>query len=274
MGDCLISLSLLKGLDSHVEIIGTENTKRIAELMGDSFNIKVVFRDVPSFYNIRKDGVLSAIRDILIFRRYVISHNIENLIFEKKDFRLPFLTWGLKVKVNYVQKKDNVYNDRKNLIEKIFSIKLVLPTLPILLSPNHVLISTASRINKKNITYSQLDDLIFSLRKQNSKIFIRLIDYSHNFESFKGVVDAYHTDTSLIEVREMIIESDIFIGPDSLLVHLSYYLKKPFFIIYNIESPYFMPPRVLDSNNYLISHKCKFFKKCIYDKFSKIGLSK
>ncbi len=66
LGDNLISLSSLAQLNIRVNILGTKHTKNIIKLIGleDKFAIQVVFDDIPAFYDIRKKGLVKAIKDL------------------------------------------------------------------------------------------------------------------------------------------------------------------------------------------------------------------
>ena len=85
LGDNLISLSLLEQLDSKVNVLGTKHTKNVAQLMGIDHNqveIDVVFNDIPAFYDIKKQGVVKAVKDFFVLIRKINKSNIQELIFE------------------------------------------------------------------------------------------------------------------------------------------------------------------------------------------------
>lgn len=272
LGDNLISLSLLYQMDGHVQIIGTKHTQSIITLMGveDKFDLLVPFEDIPAFYDIRKQGIFKAIKDIIIFRSYVKKHNIKELIFEKYDWRAKFLTFAIAC---YIAKNTTkqVYINRKNLFDFCYEGNFKLKNS---LKPSKkiqkILINPIAREQKRSISKEHLK-IIFEVLK-SCNIQIILLDYSGDYHEFKNLVNKYWSHTRLNEAKNIMQDCDFFIGTDSFLIHLAYYLEKPFFIIFNFEYFDFLPPNCEVLNNYVITSNCRCFKKDITLKFKDIGL--
>ena len=91
------------------------------------------------------------------------------------------------------------------------------------------------------------------------------------YQEFKDDVNSYLTNTTLDDVKELILISDLYIGADSFLVHLSYYLKKTYFIVFYQNNDDFLPPNANDKF-YLKCNELDNFEENLKNKFKKIGL--
>jgi ADP-heptose:LPS heptosyltransferase len=272
LGDNLISLSLLSHLKGNVEIIGTKHTKNVANIIDvNRFNISVLFDDIPGFYDIKNKGLLSAIKDIFKFRKFIKNNHINELVFEKKDFRVFLLTFGLKINIFSPIELTNVYLDRARNIESAFHQKIkVKNCIEQHKNIRKILISPVTRILEKNITHEDMGDLINILSHYDFTIV--LVDYSNSYSVFRDQVDSYITGTSLIDVKKLIIDCDAFIGPDSFLIHLAYFYGKFVYVIFNKYSVYFLPPGCEECKNFIIVSANISFKKYLISSFKDIGL--
>lgn len=272
LGDNLISLSLLAQRDKPIKILGTKQTQSIITLIGveDKFDLLMPFEDIPAFYDIRRQGIFKAIKDIIIFRSYVKKYHIQELVFEKLDWRARLLTFGIS---RFIAKNTTkqVYINRKNLLNFCYEENFKLKNVPKLRSTvQKVLINPLAREQKRNISKEHLESILEVLKSCNIKI--TLLDYSEDYHEFKNMVNEYWSHTSLNEVKLIMQNHDFFIGTDSFLIHLAYYLEKPFFIIFNFEYFDFLPPNCEVINNYIITSNCRYFKEDIIFQFKEIGL--
>jgi len=273
LGDNLISLSLLEQVDKTVKIIGTKHTKNVAKLMGleNKFDIKVIFNDIPAFYDIKKQGVIRAVQDFYKFIKYIKTHNIKEIIFEKKDFRGCLVSFYAKVKVYYscnVNKK--VYENRQELINRVCKQSIDIKSYPLKIeNPKVILINPLTRVELRSINHNHLKYIIDILKENRYEIY--LIDIENRYEEFRNEVTHYFTNTTLEDVKQLILKSDLYIGGDSFLIHLAYYLKGNYFIFFYRDNDYFLPPNIED-DFYIKAHECDSFKKTLYDKFKNIGL--
>lgn len=270
LGDNLISLYLLKQLDEKLTILGTTHTKTIANLIDCQHTIKVVFEDIPAFYHLRDKGIFNAIYDILKFRTYIKNYGINELVFEKYDFRIKLLTFGLS---KYISKNttQHAYLNRKNLIESTYNQSIFLK--PSLKPNNHtkkILINPIAKMTQRNIQKSDLSIIIDILKMYSFEISI--IDYSQNYNEYKLFVDHYYTGTNLEEAKNFILDTDFFIGTDSFLIHLAYYLDKSFFLVLNFDYFDFLPPNCEIINNYIITSHSNNFAFELRKKFNLLGL--
>lgn len=272
MGDNLISLYLLKQLDRKINIVGTQHTKNIAKLIDYETNITIeaIFEDIPAFYHIREKGIIEALKSIFKFRKYIKQHEINELIFEKKDFRIILLTFGLS-KPFAKNTTKHVYLNRKNLIEHLYAKNIFLkPSIKPTKNAKKILINPIAKIQNRNIQKKDLTIIINILKLHLFEISI--IDYLEEYNEYKNAVDYYYTHTTLDDVKNLILSTDFFIGTDSFLVHLAYYLEKAFFIIFNFEYFDFLPPNCEIINNYIITPNTNNFSYSLEEKFKSLGL--
>lgn len=273
LGDNLVSIYLLNQLDKKINVIGTKHTENIVQLveLEDNFDVKVIFDDIPAFYDIRNQGILKTIKDIFKFRKYIKKQNIKELIFEKKDFRIMLLTFGLNVKNHSSNKYSNVYYNRKNLIREAYS-KLVDIDDTISYEDNihTILISPVTRLKKKNIVSEHLNVIVKFLKNNGFKI--QLVDYSKEYNEFANKVDEYFVDTTLEDMKNLMNSCSLYIGADSFLVHLAYYCKKPYFIIFNQANETFLPPISKQVDNYIVIDESIDLLLQLERKFIDLGL--
>lgn len=275
LGDNLISLSLLQKSDIKVNILGTKLTKNIVKLMGleNMFNIEVVFDDIPAFYDIRKKGFWKAIKDFYKFIRYIQKNKITEMIFERKDFRsliILFLTNAKGYYPDYLNIK--VYENRRELIEKVYhqSIEVNSYLLKIQ-NPKKIVINPLTRVELRNIKHNHLKYILDTLNNNQYEIY--LIDIENRYQEFENDVYSYLTDTTLDDVKQLILKCDLYIGGDSFLIHLAYYLKQNYFMIFYRDNDDFLPPNIKD-DFYIKAHKSSDFVIEMQQKFENIGLIK
>ena len=277
LGDNLISLSLLEKLHERVNVLGTKDTKIIIKLLGleENFNVRVVFDEIPAFYNIREKGFINALRDSLILLKYINNNNIDKIVFEKNDFRSSILSLILTKKVIRTKNNyKNTYKNRKDNIEYIYNKNIQLDKYRLEVSKENtinkkILINPLTSKLHRNIRHKHLKYIIDELNRNG--FHICLIDIENRYQEFKDDVNSYLTNTTLDDVKELILISDLYIGADSFLVHLSYYLKKTYFIVFYQNNDDFLPPNANDKF-YLKCNELDNFEENLKNKFKKIGL--
>ena len=176
LGDNLISLSFLEQLDDKVNIVGTKHTKNIAKLMNleDKFNVKVVFDDIPAFYDINKQGIFKALIDLNKFIKYIRNNDIKEIVFEKKDFRSAIVSFLTNIKVHTMDDSNpKVYEHRKENIEKAYKEKIVLNRYLLKIYTSKVIvINPLTRVEFKNIKHNHLKFLIDELNKSDYEVYL------------------------------------------------------------------------------------------------------
>ncbi|AFI06192.1 glycosyltransferase family 9 protein [Helicobacter cetorum] len=273
LGDNLITLSLLKEIANKqqkpLKILGTHLTLKIAKLLEceKHFEITPIFENVPAFYEIKKQGVIFAIKDFLLLLKAVKKHQIKHLILEKQDFRSSLLSKFIQVSTPSKEIK-NIYKNRQELFSQIYGHVFDSTQYSIgLENPKKILINPFTRENYRNISLEHLQ-IVLKLLKPFS---ITLLDFEERYLFLKDEVAYYYTKTSLEEVKNLILESDLYIGGDSFLIHLTYYLKKNYFIFFYRDNDDFMPPNC--KNECLLkAHRSVNIKKDLREKFKILGL--
>ncbi|WP_104713909.1 glycosyltransferase family 9 protein [Helicobacter cetorum] len=276
LGDNLITLSLLKEIANKqqkpLKILGTHSTLKIAKLLEceKHFEITPIFENVPAFYDIKKQGVFLAMRDFYSLLKAIKKHHIKHLILEKQDFRSSLLTkiGGIQISTPPPQEIKNVYQNRQKLFSQIYNHVFDSTQYSISLeNPKKILINPFTRENYRNISLEHLQ-IVLKLLKPFS---ITLLDFEERYLFLKDEVAHYYTKTSLEEVKNLILESDLYIGGDSFLIHLAYYLKKNYFIFFYRDNDDFMPPNC-KNECFLKAHKSHFIEKDLVKKFQHLGL--
>ncbi|MDD3342470.1 MAG: glycosyltransferase family 9 protein [Sulfurospirillaceae bacterium] len=273
LGDNLISLALLEQLEIKVKILGTSYTQQISHLMENEgrFEIDIVFEDIPAFYDIRKKGMLKATKDFLKLVNYIKDNNIRDIVFEKKDFRSTLIAFFTKANVYYPSHQNRkVYENRKEMIAKTYHQAIILDSYTLKIeNPKMIVINPLTRVAVKNIKHSHLKQMIDMLNENDYIIY--LIDRENKYKEFKNEVHHYLTNTTLEDMKQLIQQCDLYIGGDSFLIHLAYYLKKNYFMIFYRDNDDFLPPNITE-DFYIKAHKCINFQQEIRNKFQRIEL--
>ena len=259
-GDNLISLSLLTKLKDkkNVKIIGTSLTQSIADFIPNlDIPIIRVSENIPAFFDVKKRGLISAIREVFDFIMNFSRHlNTEDVIlFENRGFRSKLLSAYFTRNIIEPRRTSNVYEDRRDLLEAVFNEQVQLRDVTVLESlPECVTINPASRVKEKAIP-SHVIGYVISYLKRN-RIYVRLIDPEKKHFELRKLFDFYHVGTSLHQAVELVRDSDFYIGADSLFIHFAYYLDVPFLALFNKSNLYFSPPGVEKLKNYIesVSH--------------------
>ncbi|AFI07156.1 glycosyltransferase family 9 protein [Helicobacter pylori] len=273
LGDNLITLSLLKEIASKqqrpLKILGTHLTLKIAKLLEckKHFEIIPLFENVPAFYDLKKQGVFLAMKDFLWLLKAIKKHKIKHLILEKQDFRSALLSQFIPITTPNKEIK-NVYQNRQELFSQIYghvfdnsqysmSVK----------NPKKILINPFTRSIDRSIPLEHLQ-IVLKLLKP---FCVTLLDFEERYAFLQNEAAHYRTKTNLEEVKNLILESDLYIGGDSFLIHLAYYLKKNYFIFFYRDNDDFMPPNG-GNENFLKAHKSHFIEQDLAKKFRHLGL--
>jgi ADP-heptose:LPS heptosyltransferase len=262
-GDNLISLSLLTKLKDkeNIKIIGTSLTQSIAEFIPD-LNIPIirVSENIPAYFDVRKRGWLSAMREgfnfIMNFSRHLNTEDV--ILFENRGFRLKLLSAYFTRNIYEPRHTGNVYEDRRDLLEAVFNEQVPLREVTARDSlPECVTINPASRVKEKAIPSHVIGHVISYLKR--NRIYVRLVDPEKEYFELRNLVDSYHVGTSLHQAAELVRDSDFYIGADSLFIHFAYYYDVPFLVLFNKSNLYFAPPGVEKLKNYIesVSHISK-----------------
>lgn len=254
-GDNLISLGLLARLRDKrgVTIVGTALTERISGLVPDlDIPIIVVSDHVPSFYDLRKRGPRAAAAEMLRLRRALtrLSTADDGFIFEKEGWRRRLLTGATGRRSWAPARRRNVYEDRRDVLRDVFNEEIALAIAPRLSqSPRTVAINPASRVEAKAISPRTLESIVGYLRRRG--IDVQLLDPERKHADLRHVVSEYTSNTTLEQAVTLVERCDLYIGADSLLVHVAYQRRTPALVLYNETNLYFAPPGVAENGSYV-----------------------
>jgi len=254
-GDNLISLALLARLrdKTGVTIVGTSLTARLTPFLPNlDIPLMVVSEDVPAFYDVRKRGVRAAVRDALRVRRSLARETTpsDGLIFEKSGWRQLLLAGGMGRRSWAPARRRNVYEDRRDVLSAVFGEGIALEDTPRLTAfPRTVTINPASRLAEKAVSPDALATIVRHLRERS--VDVRLIDPEERHRALRPVVTSYHAGTTLEEAVALVASSDLYIGADSLFVHVAYHCRRPMLVLYNETNLYFAPPGVAEQGSYV-----------------------
>ncbi len=273
LGDNLITLSLLKEIaftqQQPLKILGTHLTLQIARLLEceEYFEIIPLFENIPAFYDLKKQGVFWAMKDFLLLLKAVKKHQVKHLILEKQDFRSALLAKFIPITTPNKEIK-NVYQNRQELFFQIYGhVFNHSPHSMNLKNPKKILINPFTREKDKNISLEHLQ-IVLKLLKP---FCVTLLDFEEKYAFLQNETAYYRAKTSLEEVKNLILESDLYIGGDSFLIHLAYYLKKNYFIFFYRDNDDFMPPNS-KNENFLKAHKSHSIEQDLAKKFRHLGL--
>lgn len=253
-GDNVVSLSNVMRLNNSesIRIFGTGLTNDIVRNLSYDIKINKVFDDIPSFYNIRRDGILKSVKDFLFLIKY-IKENIpiqSDILLEKKDFRFKILKALLRdYKLFAVDKELNIYIDRARFLginSKIFQRKKIMDQ-----NIDSILINPTGRSDTRHLSPKVMNAIIQNFKEYDLKIY--LIDYLGFYKDFEKEVDFYYSKIKLNKAVDILKKVDLYCGPDSLFIHLAYVLDKNYFCIMNYDSSYFMPPAAIDNSHILVN---------------------
>ena len=254
-GDNLISLSLLAKLrkKSGVTIVGTALTERIAVLVPHlDIPIVVVSDHVPSFYDLRKRGPRAAVVEMLNLRRAItrLSGPDDGFVFEKGGWRRHLLIGAAGRRSWSPVRRRNVYEDRRDVLNAVFDDAIALDSAQRLgQAPRTVTINPASRVDAKAISQPTLTSMVTYLQRRS--IEVRLLDPDRKHGELQHAVSEYLTGTTLEQAVALVENCDLYIGADSLLVHVAYQRRTPVLVLYNEANLYFAPPGVAEQGSYL-----------------------
>ncbi len=189
------------------------------------------------------------------------------MVLEKQDFRSALLAQFVFITTPNKEIK-NVYQNRQELFSQIYGHVFDNSQYSMSLkNPKKILINPFTRENDRNISLEHLQ-IVLKLLKPFS---VTLLDFEERYAFLQDKVARYCAKTNLEEVKNLILESDLYIGGDSFLIHLAYYLKKNYFIFFYRDNDDFMPPNC-KNENFLKAHKSPFIEQDLAKKFRHLGL--
>jgi hypothetical protein len=211
----------------------------------------VVSEHVPAFYDVRKRGIVDALHEAVSVRRKLarLSRRGDGFILEKRDPRRHVLV-GRDRRTWAPDRRSNVYEDRRDLLNAVFGDDIALTDAPRLeRSPRTVTINPSSRVRAKEVSPQTLRIIVAYLRERS--IDVHLMDPERAHGALRSAVSSYHTGTTMSEAVALVEACDLYIGADSLFVHFAYHCRTPSLVLYNQTNLYFAPPGVAAQGSFV-----------------------
>ena len=253
-GDNLISLSLLEHAGQaakEIRVVGTGVTQAVADAMRFPLLLtKRMFDDTAAFYVVRERGTMAALRDLMIFRRWVRQQleTIDTLIFEKEDARTRWLMHTRGCRVIGVPRAQGAYIDRERVLRPFIGAQ----GWPSCAMPRAVarrmLINPSARAQRRMLPLGVVERALQVAATVGTAV--SLIDIDGRYEALRCRVHTYLRSPPLMEAVAAIREADCYLGPDSFFMHLAYYFNIPFLAFFWPTDMYFAPPGMLEQGNY------------------------
>ena len=245
-GDAIIStiLSSYSKFGAFIVICNKDSAQLLQSYISTD---KIIFGDFSGLYDIRKQGLLKALKSLfkLITLLKTMNYN-DNIFFETNDFRYLIIKLFITAKT-YAPKSNNknIYIKRKNLFESTFNLFLINTTSQIIFSNKYVIIFPKSRITSKEIDLDTLNLLINFLKSNNTIFKIALFKNDKLTSLNKRYEEQVIYFNDISDLITLIESSDIVISSDSLPLHVTYFLNKQLIPYYNNEiNEEWLPPGI------------------------------
>lgn len=244
-GDLVIAVTSLQrvmasGSDHPAIIVGSHLVELLAALESDisAHIIDVKESGVPSIYDIKKNGMLRALRSAVLLRK--IFSDIDDgatLIFDRAAWREKFLGAGRPI--SELPQAPNIYLAYSKLLTSIGMVERHCPAgrpQP----AKHVGIFPGSRIAAKNIPGTVIGRTLSEIDRAGYKAHLMLLEGERpdleNSDFHFQIVPRRFADLARA-VRSM----DMVISADSLPAHLAERSNKPVFVLTPVENSYWLP---------------------------------
>jgi hypothetical protein len=232
-GDALISYMIAKNIKNE-ELVIICNNQSVSLLEYYISDEKIIADKFSSLYNIRKDGIIKAIKSWLILIKYLRKINkSDNIYFEKNDFRFKITKYFIRS--NIFAPDDNkvcIYKKRQLLFGADLPFTYLINPEKLQLENKKVIIFPGSRIKAKEIKPNAIHQLFNVLKMYKTNIELHYFIHDDIPTIYKEQNYTKKFDT--IENMILAIESaDIIISADSLPLHVTYFLNKPVIPFYN-----------------------------------------
>ncbi len=156
---------------------------------------------------------LQTIKELRAIKSYIQKHPIYTCVdYLEQDKRIGLLNLITGHSFQYILDKQEVYKAYDQFFENSAS-----PLTIVAGAYNNIVIFPDSRLSKKDIPASVLQNIQLSLEQKSKQV--QVAKFGSTYNNFK-------------ELIQLMLEADYIIGADSLPIHLAALLKKPHFILY------------------------------------------
>ena len=217
--------------DKLVIICNNQSVSLLKYFISDQ---NIISDDFSSLFNIRKDGILKAIKSWFILIRYLQKVNKNDKIyFEKNDFRFKITKMLIGSNLFAPENSHNsIYKKRQLLFDTELPFTYLIKPDELKLINKKIIIFPGSRIKAKEISPNDIQELLvfLNLSTQNVELYYF---FNENIPAFNNIKCNINTFDSIKTLINAIESADIIISADSLPLHVTYFLNKPVIPFYN-----------------------------------------
>ena len=228
-GDALIAASMIDKSSTEIVLICDNTSETIVKYFFPNIHIRSY--NLRPIYDLNKSSFFSI--TCSFFRLYLILKSLNSedcILFDKHDFRAIFFSYLTKAK--YIRnrlKEKNIYLSRLNYITGLNSFNELSPNTYSFPLNAKIAYFPISRVFLKNISFDTYSIISKHLEIHSSSQQI----YKHYLDVDETSNFNFNNYSDINELVSIINKSDFLIVCDSLIVHVAYILKKPFWVVFN-----------------------------------------
>jgi hypothetical protein len=254
-GDALISASIINKSPRKFIFICDRTSESIVKFFFPDLEIRSF--NLRPIYDFKKSNIFNIFRSFFWVFWFIKSLNSnDRIFFDKHDIRAVLFSYLTKAKyIKNCFNEENIYFDRLKYITSFsssfeyFSLNFYIPHM------SKIGYFPISRVFSKNINYSIYSRIenfmnVFSSRQLVYKHFLDF-EYSNKYN--------FNNYNDINELVSIINETDLLIVCDSLVLHIAYIMKKPFWVVFNDNINYkWLPPGT--EENYILTRNDSIIK--------------
>lgn len=243
-GDTVISLGLLESLpqEARLEILGTEAAAGLAATLRlQRFTITPILPDVAAVFDLKKAGPRRAVADAIKIRAALRARAApgRQLFLEHRDWRNRWLVPGASYAVREPARGHSIYADRQAMLSRAFGVLAPLARAPLPREVRRVVLNPGSRVPAKVLPAPIVESVVAYCEARNLEL--TLLDPARDHAALALRVN-YLPAPPLAEAIAALRGCDLYIGADSLFLHLAYRFGRPAFVIAQQPDLYFALP--------------------------------
>lgn len=223
-------------------VVAGEHVRNLASALGVNREIQFIgddsWSDVPAIFDVRKRGVLSALRSLQNLRhRLDALPSSMHFVFDHSGWRERFIG-GRRFFRSLSSKSGNIYLAYDQLFESLgYGILATCPKVTHAIS--RAIIIPGARMRHRQIPASVLAQLAAELRQRCIKTSVVVLE-GESIDLPAGI-HLKKLPRNFAELVAAVKDSDLVISADSLPSHLSEFLDVPVFVSTPSPKPYWLP---------------------------------
>ncbi len=266
LGDLVISHNVVtyylesrKSNECDWMYIGSEENASLLKIISDKkiiLKYDSIIKATPPLFDLKKSSAQEIASSFFTLRNKLNSYRDANNTFfcEKKDYRYSLICNSNSIR--WPQARSNIYSDRYNCFfsENIDMNNFSKPLAGCERYLKSILINPHSRIDSKELKENDLMLILIILKYNFPAAVISLFDFNGKYSNCYMHVSKIIDNSTMYNSINLLKNSSLYIGADSLFLHLAYYFGIPSVAVYNNNlNSYFSPPSILNSGCFLVS---------------------